>query len=249
MRVPEIPLFRFSCHLFLFSSRHFSTASDSPPPQLAKAAVDRRSSSSRGYFIATAVGQRASSSLYGSWLRRQFVTPQRLIKVAVRHSAAPQPTSALHQPRVLRPNTREPRVLGHELHQEPHKSALHRPRVGGRHDWQANTQPQAKYIAGVGTPPYETYPVEPAGPSIAFSSAATRRQFNPGKPVPPSLRIDRDPTRLSPRWGSGVWSYHFPGAYAPWLLTDVPLGLGKAKKSSKDSRAVLNLPLIIQKRG
>ena len=40
-----------------------------------------------------------------------------------------------------------------------------------------------------------------------------------------------------------------PGAYAPWLLTDVPLGLRRAEKSPRNSRAVLNLPLTMQKRG
>ena len=49
-----------------------------------------------------------------------------------------------------------------------------------------------------------------------FTSAATGRSFNSGKSlIPASLGIDRKSMRRSPRWGSGLWSCRFPGAYAP----------------------------------
>ena len=49
-----------------------------------------------------------------------------------------------------------------------------------------------------------------------FTSAATGRSFNSGKfLIPASLGIDRKSMRRSPRWGSGLWSCRFPGAYAP----------------------------------
>ena len=108
-------------------------------------------------------------------------------------------------------------------------------------------RPQAKYVVRVGTPPHHTYPVEPARPSIA--SATMRREFNSRKPLPPSLRIDRNPTRRSPRWGSGVWSYHFPGAYAPWLLTGVPLGLGESQEVVKGFPSRVELATHHTKKG
>jgi len=37
--------------------------------------------------------------------------------------------------------------------------------------------------------------------------------------------------------------------FAPWLLTDVPLGLGSAEKWSRDFRAVLDLPITMQNVG
>ena len=42
----------------------------------------------------------------------------------------------------------------------------------------------------------------------------------------PSLGVAYASTRRSPRWGSAMLSSRFPGAYAAWLLTVVPLGLG-----------------------
>ena len=49
-----------------------------------------------------------------------------------------------------------------------------------------------------------------------FTSAATGRSFNSGKSlIAPTLEIDRKSMRRSPRWGSGLWSCRFPGAYAP----------------------------------
>ena len=40
-------------------------------------------------------------------------------------------------------------------------------------------------------------------------------------------------------------SCRFPGAYAPWLLTYVPLGLGIAKEPPEGSPSVLKLPLTM----
>ena len=87
------------------------------------------------------------------------------------------------------------------------------------------------------------------GRLLRFAGSVQEFSFFRRSPLPPSLGIDPDPTRRSPRWGSGIWSYRFPGAYAPWLLTDVPLGLGSAEKWSRDFRAVLDLPITMQNVG
>jgi len=59
---------------------------------------------------------------------------------------------------------------------------------------------------------------------------------------PPLLGVDYASTRRSPRWGSTMLSYRFPGAYAAWLLTVVPLGLGGRKrwKSRSETRNALS---------
>ena len=120
---------RFSWHLYLFSSRQFAehphkqfatstvrhinssphqpfaTSTVVQPQQLAKAAVPRRSNSSRRHFVAAADGPDDSPSL-----------------------RSPQPRSTLNWPRVFGPNTRERRVLGQGLHQKPTKSSPPTPR-------------------------------------------------------------------------------------------------------------------------
>ena len=57
-------------------------------------------------------------------------------------------------------------------------------------------------------------------PRLSFRSLGAYQSCRP-----PSLGVDGEITRLSPRWGSGRLSCRVPGAYAAWLLTFVPLGL------------------------
>ena len=87
--------------------------------------------------------------------------------------------------------------------------------------------------------------VNPRKSPSPSTSAATRNRIIPASPTPPSLGIDRNSSRRSPRWGSGMDSCRCPGAYAPRLLTDVPLRLGIAKEPPEESPSVLERPLTM----